>query len=80
MLVADPKLEQVQADVKLIKTLFFSKYDNQYNLFYTTEENVFVRLDNNKSKKLDSPGGNLFDLSTSGKLIGCKQGDPLKIR
>lgn len=29
----------------------------------------------NKLKKIDSPGGNMFDITPSGKLLGCKSGD-----
>lgn len=63
ILTADPKSDVINADSKQIRSIFFSKIENQLNMFYTTEENVYIRLDMNKSKKLDSPGGNVFDIT-----------------
>lgn len=50
------------------------------HLFYTTDESIFIRLDMSKNKKLGNQGGNMFDITPHGRLIGCSTGDNMTIK
>ncbi|EGR28037.1 vacuolar sorting protein, putative [Ichthyophthirius multifiliis] len=58
-----------------IKQLFLSKIDQCIHLFVCTDENIQCWQDCTKKHILYQPGGQLFDLTAKGTLIGCCNAD-----
>lgn len=75
---SDAKQSKVEGfETRPIKRLLFSRFDQNLHLIYTTDDNIYC-LDNLKERrKIDQngPGGDLFDLTSKGTIIGAKNGD-----
>jgi len=61
--------------------MFFSRLDGKHNLFYTTDNGVFVYYDDlSKKRKLQVSGGTMFDLRYNGTLIGVSTNDNFSVK
>ncbi|KAL4427594.1 hypothetical protein ABPG74_012985 [Tetrahymena malaccensis] len=59
-----------------IRQLFFTRLDGNLNLFITTDDAIQCWQKCNKKVALSVSGGNLFDVTSRGTLIGCTKANP----
>lgn len=57
--------------------MLFSRIESNLHLVYTTDDNIYCLENLKDRRKIDpaGPGGDLFDLTSKGTIIGAKNGD-----